>query len=312
MSIFFLFLFIYIMVNFQNKNKVWINNTLKSNAETLDILKLLKDIGIFKEKPKKRKPKAKKEEPEEGFEDDDEFLQPPSGGGGDSDDMGGGSVTSNLLALKGALSAKSNEEENLKKLKEATELQLGKLRDAQQDMSKNQLRLGYGFTPSTGGPKIEFLDEEEKYFPPKEGVVSEPAQEFTEERSGTDIPQAVLDKDISPKVSAEQGQFEDEEEQGFETIYIPQAKSVEEQIKEQVSSITDSDKFDYLSEQYDLVGLARDANATQTKEYVRYLYDKFNIQYKKGEKTEISKLTMDKAKQKIKQLINNEYTKLQG
>lgn len=198
------------MSHFQNKNKIWINNTLKSNAETLDILKLLKDIGIFKEKSKKRKPKSK---PKEEFEDEEEFLVPPTGGGGGGSDMGGGSITSNLLALKGALSAKNSEEENIKKLKEATELQLGKLRDAQQDLTRTQERRSFGFRPSA--PRIEQFDEEDNYFPPKEGVVSEPSYEFTEERSGTDNPQSVMDKDISPKVSPSQGQIEDIDEEEY-------------------------------------------------------------------------------------------------
>ena len=211
MTIFFLFLFIYIMVNFQNKNRIWINNTLKANAETLDILKLLKDIGIFKEKPKKRKPKSKEEEAV--MEDTgDEFLTPPSGGGGVSAVPPTSQVTQALQALKSGASDTAQQKYLLEKAKEETQVALGQLRDAQQDLSQRQQRLGFGFQPSR--PTVDWLADEEgdTFFPPKESVVSEPAQEFTQETSGTNVPEDVIDIDVSEKVSPEQGQFEDEEE----------------------------------------------------------------------------------------------------
>lgn len=219
MTIFFLFVFIYIMVNFQNKNKVWINNTLKSNAETLDILKLLKDIGIFKEKPKKRKPKSKEEE--QVMEDTgDEFLAPPSGGGGGA----GGSVsavppssqvTQALQAIKSGASSNAQQQYLLERAKEENQLALGKLRDAQQDYSQQQTRRGFGYSPNKD-LTVSWIDEpNDAFFPPKESVVSEPSQEFQQETSGTNVPEDVMDIDVSEKVSSEQGQFEDEEQQTF-------------------------------------------------------------------------------------------------
>jgi hypothetical protein len=227
------------------QNSIWIKNTNKTGKETLDILKLLKDIGIFKEKPKKRKPKAK----EEVFEDEEILQQPSGGGGGSSGDIGGGNVTSNLLALKGALSAKNTDEENIKKLKEATELQLGKLRDAQQDLTRTQQRSNYGFPKrsefsidsSSKQDFIEDIDESSRYFPEKESIVAPTNYEFNEERSGTDNPQKVMDIDISPKVSPEQGIIEDIDEEEYINPKQPTKGTSEFQLA--VDYLRNSDKY---------------------------------------------------------------------
>jgi hypothetical protein len=215
------------MVNFQNKNRIWINNTLKANAETLDILKLLKDIGIFKEKPKKRKPKSKEEATME--DTGDEFLTPPSGGGG----AGGVSpipptsqVTQALQALKSGASDTAQQKYLLDRAKEEAQLAIGQLKDArQQDLSQWQQRSGFGLQPSR--PTIDWLTEEtggESFFPEKEAVVSEAPQEFTQETGGTNVPEDVMNIDISEKVSPEQGQFEDEEQQTFKATGPPLQK----------------------------------------------------------------------------------------
>jgi hypothetical protein len=201
------------------QNSIWIKNTNKTGQETLDILKLLKDLGIFKEKPKKRKPKAK----EEVFEDEEILQQPSGGGGGGGSDMGGGNITSNLLALKGALSAKNTDEENIKKLKDATELQLGKLRDAQQDLQMIQSRPNFGFPKRSefgigSGSKqdfIEDIDESVNYFPEKESVVAPTNYEMNREGSSVNIPDEVMEQDISPQVSPEEGIIEDIDEEEY-------------------------------------------------------------------------------------------------
>lgn len=305
------------MVNFQNKNKVWINNTLKSNAETLDILKLLKDIGIFKEKPKKRKPKAK-EDAFEGEDEGDEFLQQPGGGGGGGGNEGGTTVTdnttSNLLALKGALSAKNTEEENIKKLKEATELQLGKLRDAQQDLSRIQERPNFGFRTSV--PRIETFDDIiGKYidinepFPPKEGVISEPEQEFTQERSGTDIPNKVMDIDVSPKVSPEQGQFEDIEE---EKLLIPQVKpEPKPEPKPKSKRISYEDIQNYIFDQYDLQPLYKGAKKQEIFDFYDNLVNTFGVD-NQFEGIDIKKIRVSDIREEIVNIIRQQYKFLQG
>lgn len=195
------------MANFQNRNRIWINNTLKANAETLDILKLLKDIGIFKEKRKKRKPKSKEEEPE--MEDTgDEFLTPPSGGGG----AGGVSavppvsqVTQALQALKSGASDTAQQKYLLERAKEEAQLAIGQLRDARQQKLREQKEEFENFIPDV--------------FPENPSVVSEPSQEFT--RQGLNrVPIDILEKNISPKVG-EEGQIEDTETEKMLEIQAP-------------------------------------------------------------------------------------------
>jgi hypothetical protein len=227
------------------QNSIWIKNTNKTGKETLDILKLLKDIGIFKEKPKKRKPKAK----EEVFEDEEILQQPSGGGGGGGSDIGGGNITSNLLALKGALSAKNTEEENIKKLKDATELQLGKLRDAQQDLTRTQQRSNYGFPKRSefgvgSGPKqdfIEDIDDSVNYFPEKESVVAPTNYEMNREGSSINIPDEVMEKDISAQVSPEQGIIEDIDEEEYINPRRPTQGTSEFELA--VDYLRNSDKY---------------------------------------------------------------------
>lgn len=303
MTIFFLFLFIYIMVNFQNKNRIWINNTLKANAETLDILKLLKDIGIFKEKPKKRKPKSKEEEPD--MEDTgDEFLTPPSGGGGAGDISAvppTSQVTQALQALKSGASDTAQQKYLLERAKEEAQLAIGQLRDTQQDLSQRQQRLGFGFQPSR--PTVDWLADEEgdTFFPPKDSVVSEPAQEFTQETSGTNVPDEVTDIDVTEKVSPEQGQFEDEGEE--EATFIPeQTKPIEEEKPE----LSIKEKFLLVSNRYNISQIPADTSLTQLRKYYRDTREKL-FPNEKGWKTEASKWDEEKTKKELSKLISRKH-----
>jgi hypothetical protein len=231
------------------QNSIWIKNTNKTGQETMNLLKLLKDLGVFKEKPKKRKRKAK----EQAFEDE-EILQQPSGGGGSDiggggGDIGGGNITSNLLALKGALSAKNTDEENIKKLKDATELQLGKLRDAQQDLTRTQQRSNFGFPKRSefgvgSGPKqdfIEDIDESVNYFPDKEVVVAPTNYEMNREGASINIPDEVMEKDISPQVNPEEGIIEDIDEQEYINPRRPTQGTSEFELA--VDYLRNSDKY---------------------------------------------------------------------
>lgn len=280
------------MSHFQNKNKVWINNTLKSSSETLGLLKLLKDIGVFREKPKRRKPKQPKEEEEEMPEDDEEFLIPPSGGGGGG--PSGASVgllpTSNisaaLQALKSGVSSQAQQQNLLEKAKEDLQLQYGKMLD----LSQQQQRPALGFEPSQ--PKIDWLEEEtgETFFPQKEAVVSEAPQEFQQERGGTDIPEEVMNIDVSQKVSPEQGIMEDvPEEQAF---------------VESKPEISNAEKLSVLREQYGFGRLRQDMSVQELKNYLINLYITFN---KKAPKTAITKMRKDEVKRAIIDLVVLQY-----
>jgi hypothetical protein len=293
------------MSHFQNKNKVWITNTLKTNNETLGIIKLLKDLGLFREKTKRRKPKKAAKEEEEEVVDDEEFLVPPTGGGGG----GGASVgllppsyaTQALQALKSGVSSQAQQQYLLENTKEQAQLALGRLRDEQQDFTARQQRLGFGLEPSA--PTIEFLDEPKTYFPAKESVVSEPNQEFRQETSGTDVPDDVMNIDVSAKVG-EQGQFEDDTE---EFIMQPKAaartgeKTLDEIIEEQTS---ESEKFAYLADQYGLKGLSSQAQLPEMKKYLLNLYTTFGL---KAPRTAIAKMRKEEIKSKIKALISEQY-----
>jgi hypothetical protein len=301
------------------QNSIWIKNTNKTGQETMNLLKLLKDLGVFKEKPKKRKPKRK----EEVFEDE-EILQQPSGGGGGSDigggggDIGGGNITSNLLALKGALSAKNTDEENIKKLKEATELQLGKLRDAQQDLTRTQQRPNFGFR--TSAPRIETFDDiTGKYidindpFPPKEGVVSEPAQEFNREGSSINIPDEVMDIDVTPKVSPEQGQFEDiEEEEEIIPVVKPKPEpKPEPKPKPKPKRISYEDIQNYVFDQYDLQPLYKEAKKQDIIDFYDNLVNTFGVD-NQFEGMASKDIRVPILRQEIVDTIRQQYKILQG
>jgi hypothetical protein len=293
------------MSHFQNKNKVWITNTLKTNNETLGIIKLLKDLGLFREKTKRRKPKKTAKEE---VVDDEEFLVPPTGGGGG----GGASVgllppsyaTQALQALKSGASSQAQQQYLLENTKEQAQLALGRLRDEQQDLTARQQRLGFGLEPSA--PTIEFLDEPKTYFPPKESVVSEPSQEFRQEINGP-VPDDVMNIDVSAKVG-DQGQFEDDTE---EFIMQPKAAArtgektldeiIEEQLEEQTS---ESEKFAYLADQYGLKGLSSQAQLPEMKKYLLNLYTTFQL---KAPRTAIAKMRKEEIKSKIKALISEQY-----
>jgi hypothetical protein len=295
------------MSRFQNKNKVWISNTLKTNNETLGIIKLLKDLGLFREKTKRRKPKKSAKE-EEDMEDDEEFLMPPTGGGGG----GGASVgilppsyaTQALQALKSGASSQAQQQYLLENTKEQAQLALGRLRDEQQDYTAKQQRLGFGLEPSA--PTIEFLDEPKTYFAPKESVVSEPSQEFRQEINGP-VPDDVMNIDVSAKVG-DQGQFEDDNE---EFIMQPKAaartgeKTLDEIIEEQIAEQTsESEKFAYLADQYGLKGLSSQAQLPEMKKYLLNLYTTFQL---KAPRTAIAKMRKEEVKSEIKKLISQQY-----
>lgn len=190
-----------IMSHFQNKNKVWINNTLKSSSETLGLLKLLKDIGVFREKPKRKKPKQPKEEEEEMPEEED--ISPSGASVGL---LPSSNISQALQALKSGVSGQAQQQYVFQKAKEDAELAIGKLRDARQQYFQPQ-------------------EQEEDFFPESDVGISEPDYEFTQERSGYDVPESISRKDISPKVSPEEGEIEDVEE---ENIFIPSASEPEE------------------------------------------------------------------------------------
>jgi hypothetical protein len=298
------------MSHFQNKNKVWISNTLKTNNETLGIIKLLKDLGLFREKTKRRKPKKPAKEEEEEVVDDEEFLVPPTGGGGGGG--GGASVgllppsyaTQALQALKSGASSQAQQQYLLENTKEQAQLALGRLRDEQQDYTAKQQRLGLGLEPSA--PTIEFLDEPKTYFPAKESVVSEPSQEFRQEINGP-VPDDVMNIDVSAKVG-EQGQFEDDTE---EFIMQPKAaartgeKTLDEIIEEQIAEQTsESEKFAYLADQYGLKGLSSQAQLPEMKKYLLNLYTTFQL---KAPRTAIAKMRKEEIKSEIKKLISRQY-----
>lgn len=187
------------MSHFQNKNKIWINNTLKANSETLGLLKLLKDIGVFREKPKRRKPKQPKEEEEEMPEEED--ISPSGASVGL---LPSSNISQALEALKSGVSGQAQQQYVFQKAKEDAELAIGKLRDARQQY----------FQPQEG---------DDDFFPESDVGISEPDYEF--ERSAGPIPEVIRNKDISPKVSPEEGEIEDVEE---ENIFIPSASEPEE------------------------------------------------------------------------------------
>jgi hypothetical protein len=276
------------MSRFQNKNKVWISNTLKSNSETLGIIKLLKDIGVFREKPKKRKPKKSAKE-EEDMEDDEEFLMPPTGGGGGGASVGllpTSNITQALQALKSGVSSQAQQQNLLEKAKEDLQLQYGRMID----LSQIQNRPALGFQASA--PQIDWLEEETgtDFFPEKEAVVSEAPQEFKQETSGTDIPQDVLDIDVSEKVG-EEGIMEDDEEE--EEAFTPSPPE-----------IPISEKFKTLADQYGLRSVRKDMTVQELKNYIIDLYFKFN---RKAPRTTISRMRKDEVKKAITDLIVLQY-----
>ena len=283
------------MSHFQNKNKVWINNTLKSANEVAKVLEILKDIGVFREKPKKRKPKQPKEE--DMPEDDDEFLVPPSGGGGPSGASVGllptSSITQALQALKSGASSQAQQQNLLERAKEDLQLQYGRMLD----LSQQQNRFA-DLRPSQ--PTIEditppdWLEEETgtNFFPQKEAVVSEAPQEFQEERSGTDIPEEVMNIDVSQKVSPEEGVIEEEEQTAF---------------AEAPAELSISEKFKILADQYGLRSISKKAQRDDLQNYLRNLYIKFN---KKAPATAISRMRKDELQKEIQKLILTQYAEI--
>ena len=275
------------MSHFQNKNKVWISNTLKSNSETLGIIKLLKDIGVFREKPKRRKPKKPAKEEEE-LVDDEEFLVPPTGGGGSGASVGllpTSNITQALQALKSGVSSQAQQQNLLEKAKEDLQLQYGRMID----LSQIQNRPALGFQASA--PQIDWLEEETgtDFFPEKEAVVSEAPQEFKQETSGTDVPSDVMNIDVSDKVG-EEGIMEDVEEEEAFTPSPPE--------------IPISEKFKTLADQYGLRSVRKDMTVQELKNYIIDLYFKFN---RKAPRTTISRMRKDEVKKAITDLIKLQY-----
>jgi hypothetical protein len=251
------------MSHFQNKNKVWISNTLKTNNETLGIIKLLKDLGLFREKTKRRKPKKPAKEEEE----EDEFLVPPIGGGGGGASVGllpSSNISQALQALKSGASSQAQQQYLLEKAREDAQLAIGKFRD----ISQQQIRPNLGVKPSASSS--DFLAEEtgEEFFPQKESVVSEPSQEFKREINGP-IPDDVMEVDISDKVG-EQGIMEDEEEE-----YI--LEQPEEYTIRPASKMTMKEKTRSLRKTYKIKSFSESMRVDDLKKYLIDLYFRFNI-----------------------------------
>lgn len=294
-------------MSFQNKNKIWINNSLKTGNETVKLLEMLKELGVFKKKAKKRK---QREKPEEQIMDEgeEEFLVPPSGGGGVSVDGVNPSskVTDALQVLKSGASASASQQYLLEKAKEEAQVALGKVKDVAQ-------RQGIDFSayrPSE--PKIEFEDDylrdNENFFPEKEVVVPETNYEMEEERGGTDIPQDVMDIDVSQKVSPDEGVFEDTEEEAFEAEPLTEATA--SAISEPEKEPTLSEKALYLQRLYSLKGINlkqenfKKIPRDDLSNYVVDLYIKFGL----GKvKTTIMRAKKEVLRQHIIDLIENQY-----
>jgi hypothetical protein len=296
------------MSRFQNKNKVWISNTLKSNSETLGIIKLLKDIGVFREKPKKRKPKKPAKE-EEDMEDDEEFLMPPTGGGGGG---GGASVgllpTSNitqaLQALKSGVSSQAQQQNLLEKAKEDLQLQYGRMIDLSQIQNRPML----GYEPSE--PFVTFPDEEEQYFPPKESVVGETNYEFKEERGGSNIPDDVMEYDVSDKVG-EQGIMEDEEGDYSQIDIVaptPPPRKRGGLIVEDATTF--EEKIVSLAPKFKLRPVNFKASNENLQNYLFDLYLKFQKPVPRG--AGIRKMKKEQLINAIKDLVEEQYDNIYG
>lgn len=301
-------------MSFQNKNKIWINNSLKTGNETIKLLEMLKELGVFKKKAKKRKQRAK---PEEQImeEAEEEFLNPPNGGGGGAISVDGinpsSKVTDALQVLKSGASASATQQYLLEKAKEEAQVALGKVKDVAQ-------RQGIDFSAyRPSAPKIEFDDEfeddylrdNENFFPEKEVVVPETNYEMQEERGGTDIPQDVMDIDVSKKVSPDEGVFEDTEEEAFQAPPLTEASASSEPEREP----TLSEKASYLQQLYSLKGINlkqenfKKIPRDEVLSYIINLYVKFGL----GKvKTPIMRGNKEVLRQHIIDLIEKQYDKL--
>lgn len=300
-------------MSFQNKNKIWINNSLKTGNETIKLLEMLKELGVFKKKAKKRKQRAK---PEEQImeEAEEEFLNPPNGGGGGAISVDGinpsSKVTDALQVLKSGASASATQQYLLEKAKEEAQVALGKVKDVAQ-------RQGIDFSAyRPSAPKIQFDDEfdddylrdNENFFPEKEVVVPEPNYEMQEERGGTDIPQDVMDIDVSKKVSPDEGVFEDTEEEAFQAEPLTASASSETEREP-----TLSEKATYLQQLYNLKGINlkqenfKKIPRDEVLSYIINLYVKFGL----GKvKTPIMRGNKEVLRQHIIDLIEKQYDKV--
>lgn len=313
-------------MSFQNKNKIWINNSLKTGNETIKLLEMLKELGVFKKKAKKRKQRAK---PEEQImeEAEEEFLNPPNGGGGGGaisvDGINPSSkVTDALQVLKSGASASATQQYLLEKAKEEAQVALGKVKDVAQ-------RQGIDFSAyRPSAPKIQFDDEfeddylrdNENFFPEKEVVVPEPNYEMQEERGGTDIPQDVMDIDVSKKVSPDEGVFEDTEQEAFQAEPLTEAIKAERlsPFTASASSETEreptlSEKASYLQQLYSLKGINlkqenfKKIPRDEVLSYIINLYVKFGL----GKvKTPIMRGNKEVLRQHIIDLIEKQYDKV--
>jgi hypothetical protein len=269
------------MSHFQNKNKIWINNTLKSSSETLGLLKLLKDIGVFREKPKRKKPKQPKEEEPMPEEED---ISPSGAAVGL---LPSSNISQALQALKSGVSGQAQQQYVFQKAKEDAELAIGKLRDARQQYFQPQ-------------------EEEDDFFPESDVGMSEPDYEFT--RQGpNNVPETVTQKDISPKVSPEEGEIEEEDVE--ENIFIPSAAEPEEYKIAPPNSAPGKMAAliaDMVTEDGELIGPR--PNKTSGKgvkyDYYRKVANYFNIRPKsydtaKDPLTEVNKLLAAKYKERF-------------
>jgi len=171
----------------QNKNRIRINNTLKSTNEVAKVLEILKNIGVFREKPKKRKPRQPKAK-EDGSADIVGDLS-------SSGFFPSTSASKSIQALKSGVSANAQEQY----AKEQAQLEQGQMIDERQQQQLLQLM---NQQEDTG------IDIIPNPFPRKESVVAGTNYEF--QRSINPMSESIATQDISPVVSAQQGQFEDD------------------------------------------------------------------------------------------------------
>lgn len=220
------------------QNSIWIKNTNKTGQETMNLLKLLKEIGVLKPSVSSAMNKDShlikdKRTGKRSKIDKRKVVAADAIGKGRGGGAGGGGliiappnvsdVDNALSVLKSGISSTAYKEQQLKQLKDETELAVGKLRDAQQDLQMIQSRPNFGFPKRSefgvgSGPKqdfIEDIDESVKYFPDKEVVVAPTNYEMNREGASVNIPDEVMEQDVSAQVNPEQGIIEDIDEEEY-------------------------------------------------------------------------------------------------
>jgi hypothetical protein len=316
-------------------NSIWIKNTNKTGQETMNLLKLLKEIGVLKPSVSsamnkdshlikdKRNGKRSKIDKRKVVAAD--AIGNGRGGGAGGGGGGGGdgvivtspnvsNIDNALSILKSGISSTAYKEQQLKQLKDDTELAIGKLRDAQQDLTRTQQRPNFGFR--TSAPRIETFDDiTGKYidindpFPPKESVVSEPAQEFNREGASVNIPNQVMEQDVTAKVSPEQGQFEDiEEEEEIIPVVKPKPKP---EPKPKPKRISYEDIQNYVLDQYDLRPLLENPKKQDLIDFYDNLVNTFGVD-NQFEGMASQQIRVPILRQEIVDTIRQQYKILQG